>query len=129
MTVDDDIEAFLAAYPAEVVAIGWALRPMVQAEAKGAYEVLYARHSHWAYGVTPKYGAQEICICPLARYVRLGFFHGAGLPNPAGLLGGEGKRLRHVKVWTLEQARQPELRALVAAAWADVMSLERHKAR
>lgn len=129
MPVGDDIEVFLAAYPAEVVAIARALRAMVQAEAKGAYEVLYARHSHWTYGATPQYGAREIYICPLARYVRLGFFHGAGLPDPAGLLDGEGKRLRHVKVRTLEQAERPEARALVVAAWADVMSRERHNAR
>ena len=61
-------------------------------------------------------------MCPLARYVRLGFFHGAGLPDPAGLLEGEGKRLRHVKVWTLEQAERPEMRALVAAAWAETLA-------
>lgn len=56
-------------------------------------------------------------------------FHGAELPDPAGLIEGKGNRLRHVKVWTQEQAERPEVRALVAAAWADVVSRERHKAR
>jgi hypothetical protein len=118
----DEIERFLAGYPAEIISIGRALREMVRRETSGAHEVLYAKQEHWSYGLAPKYSAQEIYICPLARYVRLGFYHGAGLPDPAGLIEGEGKRLRHVKVWTQEQAQRPELRALVEAAWADVVA-------
>ncbi len=30
-------------------------------------------------------------------HVNVGFFHGAELPDPAGLLEGSGKRMRHVK--------------------------------
>ena len=31
-------------------------------------------------------------------HVNVGFFHGAALPDPAGLLQGTGKYMRHVKV-------------------------------
>jgi len=31
-------------------------------------------------------------------HVNVGFFHGAALDDPAGLLEGSGKRVRHVKL-------------------------------
>ena len=34
---------------------------------------------------------------PSGAYVNVGFFHGAALDDPAGLLEGTGKRMRHVK--------------------------------
>ena len=33
-----------------------------------------------------------------SAHVNLGFFHGAALDDPAGLLEGAGKRMRHVKI-------------------------------
>src|SRR5688572_11602772 len=32
------------------------------------------------------------------QHVNVGFFQGASLPDPAGLLEGSGKRMRHVKL-------------------------------
>jgi hypothetical protein len=53
-------------------------------------------------------------------HVNVGFFCGALLADPTGLLEGSGKRMRHVKV-TLD--RLPDvaaLRALIAAAYVDI---------
>ena len=53
-------------------------------------------------------------------HVNLGFFHGAALKDPAGLLEGRGKRMRHAK---LEPAREHDAAALedlIDAAYADV---------
>ena len=36
------------------------------------------------------------------KYVTLGLCHGALLPNPDGLIEGTGKRMRHVKVRSVE---------------------------
>ena len=49
-------------------------------------------------------------------HVNVGFFQGAGLPDPQHLLEGSGKRMRHVKVRWEEAA----LKALIAAAYADM---------
>ena len=54
------------------------------------------------------------------HHVNVGFFRGALLPDPAGLLQGSGKRMRHVK---LRPGREPDaqaLSALLAAAYADI---------
>ncbi|HEY6539733.1 MAG TPA: DUF1801 domain-containing protein, partial [Ktedonobacteraceae bacterium] len=64
-----------------------------------------------------------ICyICPLKDYVRLGFMYGTNLPDPHQLLTGEGQRLRHVKVRTNEEAKNPALKQLVEDAWADALT-------
>ncbi|SLN49927.1 hypothetical protein ROJ8625_02461 [Roseivivax jejudonensis] len=53
---------------------------------------------------------------PHARHVNLGFFRGTSLADPAGLLQGTGKALRHVKLAAPDDAARPEIRALLVAA-------------
>ena len=53
-------------------------------------------------------------------HVNVGFFKGAELPDPAGLLQGTGKSMRHVKLRPGEPGDENALRALIAAAWADM---------
>lgn len=53
-------------------------------------------------------------------HVNVGFFQGAALPDPAGLLKGTGRFMRHV---TLREGRPIDgvaLRRLVDAAYADI---------
>jgi hypothetical protein len=53
-------------------------------------------------------------------HVNVGFFHGASLPDPARLLQGDGKRMRHVKLRPGTPANDAALRALIEAAYADI---------
>jgi|SRR5579884_277184 len=115
----DAVDAFLAGYPPAMRAITHELRALVLGAAPAAQEVLYASQNHFGYSLTGKRRDLIIYICPMKDYVRLGFFYGDQLPDPAHLLEGEGKRLRHVKVRTLDAARLPALADLVRAAWAD----------
>ena len=55
-------------------------------------------------------------------HVNVGFFHGASLPDPARLLQGNGKFMRHVKLRPGTPADEHALAALIAAAWADIKS-------
>lgn len=50
------------------------------------------------------------------HHVGIEFWRGTMLEDPAGLLEGTGKNLRHVKVRTAAEARAPALRALIRAA-------------
>jgi len=50
-------------------------------------------------------------------HASVGFFNGAALPDPAGLLEGEGKRMRHVKLKPGRELDEEALGALVAAAY------------
>jgi hypothetical protein len=53
-------------------------------------------------------------------HVNVGFFAGAELDDPAGLLEGTGKRMRHVKVKPSEALDAVALSALIDAAYADI---------
>lgn len=53
-------------------------------------------------------------------HVNVGFFHGAALPDPAGLLEGTGKRMRHVKLKPGLAADNTALADLIEAAYADI---------
>ena len=55
-----------------------------------------------------------------AAHLNLGFYHGAGLPDPAGLLQGSGKRMRHVKLRWGEAADEAAIQALIASAYQDI---------
>lgn len=53
-------------------------------------------------------------------HVNVGFFHGASLPDPAGLLEGTGKRMRHVKLRPGREVDVDALTALIDAAHLDI---------
>ncbi len=53
-------------------------------------------------------------------HANVGFFHGAALDNPAGLLEGAGKRMRHVKVRWAQPVNAAALNELIAAAYRDM---------
>src|SRR5580692_9575097 len=53
-------------------------------------------------------------------HVNVGFFQGASLPDPARLLQGAGKFMRHVKLKPGTPANAAALSALIDAAYSDI---------
>jgi len=53
-------------------------------------------------------------------HVNVGFFFGAMLDDPAGLLEGTGKRMRHVKIRWAQQVNAVALSELIATAYRDI---------
>lgn len=53
-------------------------------------------------------------------HANVGFFYGAALPDPAGLLQGAGRRMRHVKLRWGEPPDGSALGELITAAYADM---------
>ena len=53
-------------------------------------------------------------------HVNVGFFHGAALEDPAGLLEGSGKRMRHVKLSPGPELDAEGLSDLIDAAYVDI---------
>jgi hypothetical protein len=73
-------------------------------------------------------GCPVVCVgdAPFAyvnafrNHVNVGFFYGASLPDPAGLLEGSGKRGRHVKLRPDSEVDNAALAALIKAAYLDI---------
>lgn len=53
-------------------------------------------------------------------HVNVGFYFGALLEDPAGLLEGTGKRMRHVKLRANGAIDEPALIVLIERAYADI---------
>jgi hypothetical protein len=53
-------------------------------------------------------------------HVNVGFFHGAELPDPAGLLEGSGKHMRHVKLKPGAAINSATLGRLIDEAYSDI---------
>ena len=104
----------------QVEAIARQLRAVVLSDYPEAIEVVRLGDKAASYGVGPKKMSEShVYIMPKAKYVNLGFWHGVNVEDPEGLLEGTGKKMRHVKVHSLEQASDPNVRRLVSAALAE----------
>jgi hypothetical protein len=80
-------------------------------------EVPWPNQKIIGYGVGPKKMSQHFCYIAAQReYVNLGFYYGADLPDPEGLLEGTGKKLRHIKVKEVGMVAQPALRQMIEAS-------------
>jgi hypothetical protein len=92
----------------EVVA---ALRRLVKKTVPAAAEAV----NPWGVPVFEVNGT--LCFLMVGKqHVTLGFAQGTSLPDPAGLLEGTGKNIRHVKVKTADQASNPHLKNLLIEA-------------
>lgn len=55
-------------------------------------------------------------------HVNVGFFHGAALPDPAGLLEGNGRFMRHVKLRPGTPLNSAALSRLIERAYSDIQA-------
>lgn len=112
---DPDIDAWLASEPAALFAIA---RHWFAVMRRCGNDVREAIHD----------GCPTACVKNAAfayvnvysAHVGVGFFTGAALHDPAGLLQGRGKRMRHVKLKPGEAVDSTALEALVRHAYQDV---------
>jgi hypothetical protein len=65
-------------------------------------------------------GAAFAYVDAFRSHVNVGFFQGAGLPDPQGLLEGGGQFMRHVKLRPGEGVDAAALSVLIDAAYTDV---------
>jgi hypothetical protein len=59
-------------------------------------------------------------------HANVGFFEGASLADPASLLQGDGKFMRHVKLRSGIATNDVALKALIEAAYADIKARIEH---
>ncbi len=112
------VEEWLAHLPLDLQVITRELIEVARTNMPGAHEFIY--HDAVGYSVNDSPFDRICYIAPQKKgYVNFGFFFGAGLPDPKKLLTGEGKRLRHIKIWNLDEAKNPALAKLIAATWKE----------
>ena len=116
MSKNPAVKEWLDKLSPDLQAITRALMDVARKNMPKAHEFIY--HDAVGYSVNDSPFDRICYIAPQKKgYVNLGFFFGAGLPDLKKLLVGEGKRLRHVKVRSVDEAKNPALGKLIAATW------------
>ena len=122
-TFDQAIDGF----EPEIQAIARALKALITSIHSDFVEVAWPRQKIASYGIGPKKISEHYAyIEPQAIYVNLGLYHGVALKDPAGLLDGAGKRLRHIKIKSISDVKKKEVINLLKAAVADRENEFRH---
>ena len=70
------------------------------------------------YGFGQRYADMVCSLIPSKMGVKLGLAYGASLPDPNGLLGGEGKVHRHINFQSPADVHRSGVRPLLKAALA-----------
>jgi hypothetical protein len=110
----------LASAAPELRPICESLRRLIVSQHKDFVELVWPRQRIASFGVGPKKMTEHYAyIAVLSSHVNLGFYHGASLTDPSGLLEGTGKNLRHIKLRDVASAKRPAINALLRAAIAD----------
>jgi hypothetical protein len=72
-----------------------------------------------SYGLGPKKNSEAYCyLIAYKSHVNLGFFHGSRL-GADDLLEGTGQLMRHLKISSLEDLKNPKIGKLIKAALKD----------
>ena len=107
-----DVQSYVDAIEPGKRALVEALRKFVRREAPQLTEQIKWGNLCWI-------GKGNVCwIIVYKDHVDFGFFNGAKLKDPEGLLEGTGKGLRHVKVRESKDIRPKEFAALLKQALA-----------
>ena len=111
---DDVFEVWLAEQPVASHQLIRDIRAAIIASGHNFMEgIKWGTPGYWL----PEISRRNICyIAPHSNYVRLGFFNGATMPDPQNLLEGTGKKLRHIKVYEVNDKNRQSLTNYIKAS-------------
>jgi hypothetical protein len=118
MDAQAQLDGFIDKFTPQVAALTRALLAKAKARIPGATIIVYDNYNALALGFGRSEKASEavLSLAVMPRWVTLCFLHGKSLPDPHGLLKGEGSRVRHVRLHAAEAFDDPRVQALIAAA-------------
>ena len=112
----DVVGEFLSTFPESVRKITNELRKIVRDTMPKAHEFLYYDAVNYSVNDSP---LGLICyLSPAQNHVMVGFLFGAHFDDQHHLLEGGGKQARHLRIKTVDEAKNHFLRDLVKQAWA-----------
>src|SRR3954462_8243287 len=118
MDAEAELDSFIDKFTPEVAALTRALNHKMKRRVPGAVIMVYDNYNALAigFGPTEKAGQAVLSLAVMPRWLTLCFLRGKGLPDPAGLLRGEGSRVRHVRLDPPERWDRSEVQALISEA-------------
>jgi hypothetical protein len=119
-SIDAGFDRILEGNAPDVIATAHALRASVKAAMPDVVEQVDFGNGLLAFGRSMAMRDLLFAIIPHKSHVNLQLADGADLPNADGSIEGTGKRIRHVKVRSVEAATSPAVRNAIDAQIAYV---------
>jgi hypothetical protein len=113
---DPAVDAWLDAQSGEPGSIARTWFARIRRSGAGVQELM-----HDGYATACVEDAPFAYVGVFSDHVNVGFFHGDALTDPAGLLQGAGKYMRHVKIKPGVPVDESALEALIASAYQDII--------
>jgi len=105
------IDAYVARKDKELGRVALGLRSLMKKTVPGVKESV----NPWKMPTFESHG--PMCFFSIGKqHITFGFLRGTSLPDPANLLEGTGRNLRHVKLRAVEDLRKPALKKLIQSA-------------
>jgi hypothetical protein len=117
-SIDAEFETLLASSSPEIAATARALRAAVEQAFPDAVQQVDMPDRLLAFGTSAAMRDLLFAIIPHKAHVNLQLVDGVDLPNSDGLIEGTGKRIRHVKVRSVDEAGSSALRTVIDAQLA-----------
>ena len=119
---DVAIDQWMKAHPGELGSVAHHWFRVMRNCGDEVREVLHDGHPVACFGDVP-FGYVNV----FTAHVNVGFFQGARLPDPARLLQGSGKFMRHVKLKPGTPTNTAALTRLIEAAYSDIKARVEHR--
>ena len=109
---------FLKPYDPSVRELALDVRDFVIPEMEPCIEYIYDAYSAVAFGYGPndRYQDGAIHVAVYSKHVNLGFNQGARMKDPARLLKGTGKNIRHITIKSEADLKHPAIRKYLQEA-------------
>jgi hypothetical protein len=117
---EQQLDGFIAKFEPKDQKLIRAVRKVVRKRFPTAHELVYDNYNYFVIGYSPTLRPSDaiVSIAARANSVGLCFTHGAKLPDPAGVLLGNGNQTRFIRLESADVLAQPEVEELIAAAIA-----------
>lgn len=112
------VAAFIAKFDPKMQTLIRAVRRAMRRRLPTANELVWDNYNFFVigYSATERPSDSILSIAAGANGVGLSFYRGSTLPDPKGILLGEGKQNRFIRLSSAKVLDRPEVEALIAAA-------------
>ena len=118
VAIESQIAVFLGKYTPAIEAQLREARTRLRTMFPRGFELVYDNYNALVFGISPTERTSEafLSVAGYPKWVTLFFLHGAALRDPYGLLEGEGKQVRGIRLKDPVNINTPEVEALIAQA-------------
>jgi|GEM_PF-388863 len=118
LSAEEQLGGFIAKFTPEIATRTRAVLAKMQSLLPGSFELVYDNYNALVVGFGPTDRASDalFSIAVYPRWISLFFLHGSGLSDPAHLLQGSGKSVRHIVLNQAENLDLPPVRTLMGQA-------------